>query len=67
MKDIQDMTDEECRLQEARQFGARIYRGEGYNCFARRVEAGLEDQCNPVRLGRFFQNLPDTVPGVVVE
>ena len=58
--DIQDMTDHEYRVHLSRQFGARMYRDKGHEWFASRVEAGLEDHCNPVRLGRFFQNLPDT-------
>lgn len=67
MKDIQDMTDDEWRLYQARQFGARMYRAEGHDWFALRVEKGLEDQCNPVRLGKFFQNLPDGNPQGSVE
>jgi len=62
MTDIQDMTDEEWRTHQARQFGAEMYRAEGFDWFARRVERGLEDSCNPVRLGRFFHNLPDCAP-----
>jgi hypothetical protein len=58
--DLQDMTEHEYRVHQSRQFGARIYRDEGHEAFARRVEAGLEDRANPVRLGRFFQNLPDS-------
>lgn len=53
------MTDWEWRLLQARQFGARMYRAEGYGQFARRVEQGLEDDCGPVRLGRFFHNVPE--------
>jgi hypothetical protein len=60
VKDIHDMTDEQWRLHQARHFAAGMYRTEGHEWFARRVEAGLEDTCNPVRLGKFFQNLPDT-------
>ena len=60
MKDQQDMTDEEIRIDRSRQFGAGVYRSEGHEWFARRVAEGLEDNCNPVRLGRFFQNLPDS-------
>ena len=67
MKNVQDMTDEEWRLHQARQFGAKMYREEGHERFASRVEKGLEDQCNPVRLGRFFQNLPDTGAGAAAE
>jgi hypothetical protein len=59
MKDIQDMTDVEYRELKARQFAARMYRAEGYPEFAGRVEGGFEDNCNAVRLGRFFENLPD--------
>lgn len=58
--DIQDMGDEQSREYQSRQFAARMYRAEGYAWFAQRIEDGLEDHCNPVRLGRFFQNLPDT-------
>ena len=57
--DIQDMSDEQYREYQSRQYGARIYRAEGFEWFARRVEQGLEDRCGPVRLGRFFKNLPD--------
>lgn len=60
MRDVGDMTDFEYREYLSRQFAARMYRHEGHEWFARRVEAGLEDQCNPVRLGRFFQNLANT-------
>lgn len=60
--DVQDMSDLEYRVYKSREFGARIYRSEGHERFARRVEQGLEDHCNPVRLGRFFQNLPDLGP-----
>jgi len=63
VKDVQDVTDVEYREYLSRQFAARIYRREGHEWFARRVEAGLEDQCNPVRLGRFFQNLADSYSG----
>jgi hypothetical protein len=59
MKYVQDMTDLEYREYLSRRFGARVYRDAGHEWFARRVEEGLEDCCNPVRLGRFFQNLPD--------
>jgi hypothetical protein len=62
--DIQDMTDDEYRVHQSRQFGAALYRAEGFYWFAQRVEHGLEDHCNPVRLGRFFQNLPDTGPRI---
>jgi hypothetical protein len=58
--EIQGMSDLEFREYKARQFGAAMYRAHGHDAFARRVEQGLEDRCNPVRLGRFFQNLPDT-------
>lgn len=61
--DVQDMTDYEYRVYQSRQFGARMYRAKGHEWFARRVEQGLEDRCNPVRLGRFFQNLPDSGAG----
>jgi hypothetical protein len=67
VKDIHDMTDEEWRVHQARQFGAGMYRAEGYAEFAQRVEEGLEDQCNPVRLGRFYQNLSDIGPGATAE
>ena len=62
--DIQDMTDEEFCVDRSRQFGARIYREAGHEWFALRIEEGLEDHCNPVRLGRFFHNLPDLGAGV---
>lgn len=64
MKDVQDMSDDEWLLLKSRQFGARMYRAEGHEWFARRIEDGLEDHCNPVRLGRFFQDLPDTGPRI---
>lgn len=67
MKDQQDMTDEEIRLDRSRQFGAQMYRFEGHEWFARRIEEGLEDHCNAVRLGRFFQNLPDAGPRAPTE
>ena len=57
------MTDDEYRVHQSRQFGARMYRAEGFESFALRVEEGLEDDCNPVRLGRFFQNLPPSHVG----
>ena len=60
--DIPDMTDLEIRVDRSRRYGARVYREEGHGWFAQRVEQGLEDHCNPVRLGRFFQDLPDTGP-----
>lgn len=60
MVNVQDMSDFEYSEYQSRQFAARMYRAEGHEWFARRVERGLEDQCNPVRLGRFFHNLPDT-------
>ena len=59
--DVQEMSDCEYRVHLSRKFGARMYRDEGHEMFARLVEAGLEDHCNPVRLGRFFQNLPDSI------
>jgi hypothetical protein len=64
---IQDMSDLEYRVYQSRQFGARIYRAEGHEWFARRVEEGFEDDCNPVRLGRFFRNLPDSCLGLPAE
>jgi len=67
VKDPQSMTDAEIRVERSRQFGAGIYRGEGHEGFARRVEAGLEDHCGPVRLGRFHQNLPDSGPRADVD
>jgi hypothetical protein len=59
MKDVQDMSDYEYRVYRSRLSGAARYRAEGHDWFAERVEKGLEDGCNAVRLGRFFQNLPD--------
>lgn len=67
MKDVQDMTDDEYRVHLSRQRGAGVYRSEGYEEFARRVEQGLEDHCNPVRMARFFLNLPDTGVRVAAE
>jgi hypothetical protein len=58
--DIQEMSDHEYQVHKSRQFGATMYRAEGHDEFALRVELGLEDHCNPVRLGRFIHNLPDT-------
>jgi hypothetical protein len=63
--DIRDMSDHQYQVYLSRQFGARMYRDEGHEGFARRVEAGFEDSSNPVRLGRFFQNLPDFAAEVV--
>ena len=57
--DLQEMTDHDHRVLRSRQFGASMYRAEGHDWFACRVEEGLEDSCNPVRLERFFQDLPD--------
>lgn len=54
MKDPMDMTDEEFRLYQARQRAAGVYRSEGFQKFAWRVEAGLEDTCSQVRLAQFF-------------
>lgn len=65
--DIQDMTDDQYQVYQSRQFAARIYRTEGHDWFARRVEGGFEDHCNPVRLGRFFQNLNDSGARVAAE
>lgn len=58
--DIQDMSDDEYRVHRSRQIGAAMYRAEGHEWFAQRVDLGLEDHCSPVRMARFFQNLPDT-------
>jgi hypothetical protein len=54
MKDRQDMTEEEHRLQDAREWAARRYRAEGFDDFAKRVERGEVDECSQVRLGKFF-------------
>jgi hypothetical protein len=62
VNDQQDMTDVEIRVERSRAFGATAYRAEGHESFAQRIEQGLEDNCNAVRLGRFYQNLPDTGP-----
>jgi hypothetical protein len=64
---VQDMSDRDYQLYQSRQFGARIYRAEGHERFARRVEQGLEDHCNPVRLGMFFHNLPDPGPRMLAD
>lgn len=63
--DIQDMSDLEYQVFKSRELGAAMYRAAGFEWFARRVEQGLEDHCNPVRLGRFIHNLPDTGPGMM--
>jgi hypothetical protein len=55
------MTDAEYCLYKARLFAARRYRTEGYDAFATRIEAGLEDSCSLVRVGLFF-NEPHTPP-----
>ncbi len=45
MADIQEMTDEEIFVHRARATAAFVYRAEGYDWFARRIELGLEDEC----------------------
>jgi hypothetical protein len=54
MNDVQDMTDDEILLDRARQGAARRYRIEGFNEFADRVERGEVDDCQEMRVVRFF-------------
>lgn len=49
-----DMTDDEFDLYKARQWAARKYRAEGFNDFANRVERGELDDCQEMRVVRFF-------------
>ena len=48
------MTEKEIQLCRARNRAASMYRAEGHDWFADRVELGLEDQCNPMRIAQFY-------------
>ncbi len=52
--DPMDMNDAEWRLYQIRRRAASIYRAEGFEQFASRVEAGLEDGCYGFRVAEFF-------------
>ena len=54
MKNRQDMTYEEHLRQDARESAARAYRAEGYDDFATEVERGKHDECQMMRLAKFF-------------
>jgi len=52
--DQQDMSDEEFKLYRLRECAARIYRAEGFPDYALRVERGIADHCQGMRIARFF-------------
>lgn len=58
MKDRQDMTDEEHRAQDARESAARDYLAAGFADFAEQVERGQHDDCQQMRVARFFVDPP---------
>jgi len=48
------MSDPEFDLYRARQSAAGVYRSHGFEDFADRVSAGLEDDCSQMRIAKFF-------------
>ncbi len=58
MKDPMAMSEEEYCLFRARGQAAKVYRSEGFDEFAARVERGWEDSSSQVRLARFFLEPP---------
>jgi hypothetical protein len=61
VKDPMEMSDEEYRVYQSREWAARVYRAEGFTRFAERVERGEVDDCSQVRLARFFVETPQLI------
>lgn len=59
MIDPMDMGEAEFARYKAREQAAEVYRRNGFEAFARRVEAGFEDECGQVRRARFFFDPPE--------
>ena len=60
MKDRQDMTDEEHRLQDARECAALAYRAARFHDYATEVELGEHDDCGQMRVAQFFIEPPQS-------
>ena len=61
MRDREEMTEDEHRLQDARESAARVYRAANFDAFAEEVENGEHDDCQQMRVARFFIEPPPPI------